>query len=129
MPHVAQTARKVSGGIDRQGRVELANARAVAGEWRAALAVSTYTCQMATRPRTVRLTPASYDLLEQEARRRGTDPDALADELLRSDLAAPTQGNMRAALAGLAELRAGLPEIDGVALARGARRELEERGA
>lgn len=84
---------------------------------------------MATRARTVRLTPASYDLLEQEARRRGTDPDALADELLQYDLAAGPRGDLDAALAGLAELRGGLPEIDGVALARDARRELEERGA
>jgi hypothetical protein len=38
-------------------------------------------------------------------------------------------GHLEAALAGLAELRAGLPEIDGVALAREARRELEERDA
>lgn len=82
---------------------------------------------MATRARTVRLTPDSYELLEQEARRRGTDPDALADELLRSDLAAAAPGDLEAALAGLAEFRAGLPEIDGVALAREARRELEER--
>ena len=90
---------------------------------------ATYTSPVATRARTIRLTPTSYDLLEQEARRRGTDPDALADELLRSDLAAAAPGDLEAALAGLAELRAGLPEIDGVALAREARRELEERGA
>lgn len=90
---------------------------------------TTYTSPVVTRARTVRLTPASYDLLEQEARRRGTDPDALADELLRSDLAAPAPGDLETALAGLAKLRAGLPEIDGVALAREARRELEERDA
>jgi len=84
---------------------------------------------VATRARTIRLSPTSYDLLEQEARRRGTDPDALADELLRSDLAAVVPGDLEVALAALAELRAGLPEIDGVALAREARRELEERDA
>lgn len=82
---------------------------------------------MGTRARTVRLTPASYDLLEQEARRRGTDPDALADELLRSDLAASAPCDLDSSLAGLTELRAGLPEIDGVGLAREARRELEQR--
>lgn len=84
---------------------------------------------MATHPRTVRLTPASYDLLEQEARRRGTQPDALAEELLRADLARAEAGDLETALVGLAELRAGLPEIDGVGLAREARRELEARGA
>jgi len=91
---------------------------------------ATYTSPVASGARTSRLTRTSYDLLEQEARRRGTDPDALADELLRSDLAASAAPrDLEAALAGLAELRAGLPEIDGVALAREARRELEERDA
>ena len=84
---------------------------------------------MATHPRKVRLTPASYDLLEQEARRRGTDPDALADELLQADLAGRAPADLDATLAGLAGFRAGLPEIDGVALARDARAELQERGA
>lgn len=82
---------------------------------------------MATRPRKIRLTPASYELLEREARRRGTEPDALADELVRADLGGPADG-IDAALAGLAELRGRLLEIDGVALAREARRELEDRG-
>lgn len=82
---------------------------------------------MATRARTIRVTPTSYDLLEREARRRGMDPDGLADELLRSRLAAAPPGDLEAVLAGLAEFRSGLPEIAGVALAREARRELEER--
>lgn len=84
---------------------------------------------MATRDRVIRLTPTAYDLLKQEARRRRTDPDTLADELLRSNLAAAAVSDLEAALAGLAELRSGLPEIDGVALAGEARRELEERDA
>jgi len=42
---------------------------------------------MATR--TVHLPESSYALLSTEARRRGLDPDELADELVRSDLAAP----------------------------------------
>lgn len=46
------------------------------------------TAHVATRDRTVRLTSDSYELLEEEARKRGIDPGALADELLRSDLAA-----------------------------------------
>jgi hypothetical protein len=82
---------------------------------------------MATRERTVRLPQASYDLLLQEASRRGVEPDALADELVRTDLGAIT-GDLEGALAGLAELRTRLPDIDGVTLAREARAELEQRG-
>lgn len=82
---------------------------------------------MATRPRTIRLTRTSYELLEQEARRRGTEPDALADELLRSDLRGRPSDDLEATLALSDELRSRLPEIDGVALAREARRELDSR--
>jgi hypothetical protein len=39
---------------------------------------------MATR--TIQLPESSYALLSAEAQRRGLDPDALADELLRTDL-------------------------------------------
>jgi len=83
---------------------------------------------MATRERTIRLPQTSYDLLQQEASRRGIEPDALADELLRTDLGA-SAGDLQSALAGLAELRTRLPNIDGVALAREARTELGHRGA
>jgi hypothetical protein len=82
---------------------------------------------MATRARRIRLTPASYELLEQEARRRGTEPDALADELLRADLGG-SPDELDASLTGLAELRTRVGDVDGVALARDARRELEDRG-
>lgn len=84
---------------------------------------------MATRARTVRLTPASYDLLEQEARRRGKEPDALAEELLRADLHRGDAESLDGVLVGLAGLRTRLPEIDGFALAREARRELEDQDA
>jgi hypothetical protein len=77
---------------------------------------------------TVRLQASSYELLQREATRRGIDPDALADELVRAKLGV-ANGNLEAALGGLAELRAGLPDIDGVALAREARCDLEQRGA
>jgi hypothetical protein len=83
---------------------------------------------MVTSQHTVRLAQASYDLLLQEATRRGIAPDALADELLRTDLG-PTAGDLDGALSNLAELRAQLPDIDGVTLARDARAELEHRGA
>lgn len=84
---------------------------------------------MVTRDRTVRLTSASYELLAQEARRRGIDADALADELLRGDLGARAGEDLEAVLTLSDELRARLPEIDGVALAREARRELDGRPA
>ena len=90
---------------------------------------ATYTAHVATRDRTVRLTRDSYELLEEEARRRGIDPDALADELLRGDLGARADEDLDAVLARSDELRARLPEIDGVALAREARRELDDRPA
>lgn len=85
---------------------------------------------MATGPRTVRLSPSSYELLEQEARRRGTEPDSLAEELLRADLGGATAGEeLDAVLARSDGLRSRLPEIDGVVLAREARRELDDRDA
>lgn len=67
---------------------------------------------------------ASYDLLLQEANRRGVEPNAL----VRTDLGASTS-DLTSALVGLAELRADLPDIDGVTLAREARTELEHRDA
>ncbi len=70
---------------------------------------------------------ASYDLLLQEASRRGVEPDALADELVRADLGV-NAGDLESALAGLSELRTRLPDIDGMVLAREARTELERRG-
>jgi hypothetical protein len=78
--------------------------------------------------RAIHLPQASYDLLRREANRRGVQPDALADELVRADLG-QGNGDLDRALAGLAELRERLPPIDGVALAREARAELERRGA
>jgi hypothetical protein len=81
---------------------------------------------MATR--TIHLPESSYALLSAEARRRGLDPDALADELVRADLAAYGEQDLEATLKSLAELRANLPEIDGIVLARDARTQLERRG-
>jgi hypothetical protein len=81
---------------------------------------------MATR--TIHLPESSYALLSAEAQRRGLDPDALADELVRADLAAGSEQDLEAALKNLAEFRATLPEIDGIVLARDARAQLEQRG-
>jgi hypothetical protein len=81
---------------------------------------------MATR--TIHLPESSYALLSAEAQRRGLDPDALADELVRTDLAAHGEQNLETTLKSLAEFRAGLPEIDGLVLARDARAQLEQRG-
>jgi hypothetical protein len=82
---------------------------------------------MATHARTIRLGEASYELLLREAKRRGVAPDALADELVQVDLGG-AEGDLEPALTGLAELRAGLPEIDGVSLARESCAGLEHRG-
>jgi hypothetical protein len=82
---------------------------------------------MATR--TIHLPESSYALLTAEAQRRGLDPDALADELLRTDLATSSGQDLDTTLQSLAELRARLPEIDGVVLARDARVQLEQRGS
>jgi hypothetical protein len=81
---------------------------------------------MATR--TIHLPESSYVLLSAEAQRRGLDPDALADELVRADLAAHREQDLETTLKGLAEFRASLPEIDGLVLARDARAQLERRG-
>lgn len=77
---------------------------------------------------TITLAEDAYALLAREAQRRGIDPDALAGELLRADLA-PAQGELESALSGLAGLRDRLGEIDGLALARDARGELDRRVA
>jgi hypothetical protein len=79
--------------------------------------------------RTIHLPESSYALLSTEAQRRGLDPDALADELLRTDLGTGDGQDLDATLQSLAELRARLPEIDGVVLARDARAQLEQRGS
>jgi hypothetical protein len=81
---------------------------------------------MATR--TIHLPESSYELLSAEARWRGLAPDALAEELVRADLGGQGEQDIEAALRGLAELRAGLPEIDGLVLARDARKQLDQRG-
>jgi hypothetical protein len=78
--------------------------------------------------RAIHLPQASYDLLQHEASRRGVQPDALADELVRTNLAGE-RGDMQGALAGLAELRRRLPHIDGVTLAHDARAKLDRRSA
>jgi len=78
--------------------------------------------------RPLRLSAASYELLVREARRRGVEPDALADEIVRTNLSAAS-GDLASALSALAQFRATLPEIDGLALARESRDELHERGA
>jgi len=65
----------------------------------------------------------------REAERRGVEPDALVDELVRTDLGQRAKRDLNAALDALAEFRAGLPPIDAVALVREGRDELDARGA
>jgi hypothetical protein len=87
-----------------------------------------YTYAMATSPRMIELQPDAYDLVVREAERRGVEPDAVVDELVRTDLG-QENGELVAALDALAAFRAGLPPIDAVALVREGRDELEVRGA
>lgn len=83
---------------------------------------------MAVRDRVIRVTPESYDRLAREARRRGTEPDALADELLAIRLA-PAEFDLEQALADMAEVRERVRgPVDGVELVRQGREELERRG-
>jgi hypothetical protein len=85
---------------------------------------------VATGQRTIHLPEGSCTLLAAEAQRRGIDPDALADELVRADLGTPgEQDDLEVVLGALAELRSELREIDGIALARDARDALERRGS
>jgi hypothetical protein len=84
---------------------------------------------MAAADRSVQLQPDSYDLLVKEATRRGVEPEALADELLRADLTSAGRADQEAALDALAEFRAGLPRADAVTLVREGRVELEARSA
>lgn len=64
----------------------------------------------------------------QEAARRGVEPDALADELVRADLGHAARGDLGAVLDALGEFRAGLPPIDAVSLVRAGRAGREARG-
>lgn len=82
---------------------------------------------MATRDRVVRLQRDAYDLLVQEAARRGVEPDALADELVRADLGCAARRDLDSALDALSDFRAGLPRIDAVALGRAGRAGPEAR--
>jgi hypothetical protein len=84
---------------------------------------------MATRTRTVHVSPDAYDRLVHEAERRGVAPDALADELVKADLA-PVEFDLEQTLADLAEVRGRLRGggMDAVALVREGRDELERRG-
>lgn len=82
---------------------------------------------------TVRLEAEDYNRLEAEARRQGMEPDALAQTYVRDGLPDdPTEDERRMqagldALARLAELRADLPEVDAVEIARQSREDLERR--
>jgi hypothetical protein len=83
---------------------------------------------MGAHPRCIRLPETTYELLLREAGRQGIQPASLIDELLRADLS-EKPGDLESVLTELADLRAGLPRIDGVALTRKARDQLQRRGA
>jgi hypothetical protein len=88
-----------------------------------------YTPLMATSAHTVRLQPDAYELVVREAARRGLQPGELVAELIRADLGGLDEPDLDATLRRAAQLRSTLPPIDGVALARTARADLEHRGA
>jgi hypothetical protein len=75
------------------------------------------------------LQPDAYDLVVREAERRGIEPDALVDELVRTDLGRRANGNLDATLDALAEFRSRLPLIDAAALLRQSHDELETPSA
>lgn len=81
---------------------------------------------MAIDTHVIRLGDDAYELLVHEAHRRGVEPDALADELLRADLARP-DSDVERALAALADMRERLPQVNGLALATESRADLERR--
>ncbi len=85
---------------------------------------------MATNAHVITLPEDAYEMLRREAARRGVEPDVLAEQLLRADLGpAEGWGDLEETLRTLADMRAQLPEIDGVDLARQVRADLEARGA
>jgi hypothetical protein len=84
---------------------------------------------MASRVHTIELPPDAFDLVSREAQRRGVSPDQVVEEIIRSDLAVSHAGDLDAALRRAADLRSALPRLDGVALAREARADLEARRA
>jgi len=73
-------------------------------------------------------TKAESDRLVHEAERRGVAPDALADELVKADLA-PAEFDLEQTLADLAGVRSRLCTggLDAVAVVREGRAELERR--
>ena len=81
---------------------------------------------------TVRVSLQEYDRLATEARRVNLPLDALAQRLLKSSIDGIKpkfdKEQSRSALAGLRSIARNLPAIDGVALARQSREELEQRG-
>jgi hypothetical protein len=84
---------------------------------------------MVAPDRTVQLQQDTYDLLARAAARRGIEPEALADQLLRADLATAGPDDVEAALDALVRFRAGLAPADAVVLVRDGRDELEARGS
>ena len=88
-----------------------------------------YNPGVATEPRAIELQPDAYALVQREAERRGVAPEQVVDEMVRADLARPAKIDLDLVLRRAAALRAKLPPMDGVALARASRADLEARGA
>jgi hypothetical protein len=84
---------------------------------------------MATECRAIELRPDAYALVKREAERRGVAPEQVVDEMVRTDLGKPDVVDLDVVLRRAAALRAKLPPMDGVVLARESRADLEVRGA
>ena len=87
-----------------------------------------------TKTLTLQLDPVEYAHLEAEAQRRGLTPAALARRCIQSGLSADPLADAEerrrrglTALARLAALRADLPPVDAVQVARESRADLERR--
>lgn len=81
---------------------------------------------------TVELDAEDRDRLDAEGRRRGLEADAVLIELVRALPAPDQRARMRAALAGLRELRSRGPVIDEAefeAMLRESREDLERRSS
>jgi hypothetical protein len=84
---------------------------------------------VATESRAIELRPGAYALVKREADRRGVAPEQVVDEMVRADLTKPDVVDLDLVLHRAVALRAKLPPMDGVALARESRADLEVRGA
>lgn len=112
----------------------MAREAAAAGEGTAADAagnrrVARRLWSVASRQHRIELNSDAFELVSREAERRGITPEQVVEEIIQSDLTVVEGGDLDGALRRAAALRARLPRIDGVVLARDARADLQARSA